>query len=216
MEGCSAGRARLELGLSGTNPWACQHKKRGGKERTDHGNLTLQLRNRAARPSRQMSVTKALPLVKKRPARAGRTAKASGELCQWDGSSRMIVLSSSRPRLGRIKSPAVCRVSSKLEKESSEERRRGSNGSTGEAPSETEGVVLVDKRLRTVKDGGRGRADDEVPATSACGAPSGEGGADAFDGLVMMAVGRRLRGRSLGSCYARESLVLQSSLSYMP
>jgi hypothetical protein len=76
-----------------------------------------------------MSVTKALPLVKNRPARAGRKAKAKGELCQCERSSGAVESPWSRPNDGRMKSPAECRVSSKLEKESSEERRREKDGS---------------------------------------------------------------------------------------
>jgi hypothetical protein len=134
-------------------------------------------------------VTKALPLVKNRPARAGKKAKAKGELCQWDRSSGAVESSWSRPREGRIKSPAECRVSSKLEKESSEERRREKEGSNGGAPSAAGWLVFADERLRSVKEGGRGRADDDAPATGVCEASSGEGGADVLkDGLVMVPV----------------------------
>lgn len=88
-----------------------------------------------------------------------------------------------------MKSPAECRVSSKLEKESSEERRRESEGSTAGAPSAAAGLVLVDERLRRFNGGGRGRADDDAPATGVCEASSGEGGADVLkDGLVMVPV----------------------------
>lgn len=136
-----------------------------------------------------MSVTKALPLVKNRPARAGRNAKAKGELCQCDSSSGGVNSSWSRPKDGRMKSPAECRVSSKLEKESSEDRRRENEGSRGGAPSAAVGLVLVDERLRRFKDGGRGRADDDAPPTGVCEASSGEGGADVLkDGLVMVPV----------------------------
>jgi hypothetical protein len=137
-----------------------------------------------------MSVTKALPLVKNRPARAGRKAKAKGELCQCDRSSGAVESSWSRPKDGRMKSPAECRVSSKLEKESSEERRREKDGSIeGEAPSAAVGNVFVDERLRRFKEGGRGSADDDAPATGVCEASSGEGGADVLkDGLVIVPV----------------------------
>jgi hypothetical protein len=97
-----------------------------------------------------------------------------------------------------MKSPAECRVSSKLEKESSEERRRENEGSKGGAPSAAGGLVFADERLRSVKEGGRGRADDDAPATGVCEASSGDGGADVLkDGLVMVPVvkdwGRRVQ-----------------------
>jgi hypothetical protein len=133
-----------------------------------------------------MSVTKALPLVKKRPARAGRKAKARGELCQCDKSSGAVESSWSRPRDGRMKSPAECRVSSKLEKESKDERRRERDGSAGRVPSVAGEVVFVDERLRSVREGGRGRADDDALPTGVCEASSGDGGADVLDDDLIM------------------------------
>lgn len=84
-----------------------------------------------------------------------------------------------------MKSPSECRVSSKLEKESNDERRRESDGSMG-APSAAGKVVFVDERLRSVKEGGRGRADDDALATGVCEASSGDGGADVLDGDLIM------------------------------
>lgn len=152
-----------------------------------------------------MSVTKALPLVKKRPARAGRKAKARGELCQCDRSSGAVESSWSRPRDGRIKSPAECRVSSKLEKESKDERRRESDGSMG-APSAAGKVVFADGRLRSVKEGGRGTADDDALARGVCEASSGDGGADVLDGdLIMVPVMKDWERRAQGSWYGIRS-----------
>lgn len=51
-----------------------------------HGNLTDQFRKTAARPSKDKSVTIALPLLKKSPPTAGSKANASGTECQCEGS----------------------------------------------------------------------------------------------------------------------------------
>lgn len=47
-------------------------------------------------------------------------------------------------------------------------------------------VFVVDERLRSVKEGGRGRADDDALPTSVCEASSGDGGADVLDGDLIM------------------------------
>jgi len=159
-----------------------------------------------------MSVTKALPLVKNRPARAGRKAKAKGELCQCDRSSGAVESSWSRPNDGRMKSPAECRVSSKLEKESSEERRREKEGSIGGVPSAAVGLVFVEERLRRFKEGGRCRADDDAPPTGVCEASSGEGGADVLDGLVIVPVGEDWRKRAEVHIMLRKRLAIVTAL----
>lgn len=112
-----------------------------------------------------------------------------------------------------MKSPAECRVSSKLEKESSEDRRRDNEGSMGDGPSTAVGLVLVDERLRRFNEGGRGRADEDAPATGVCEASSGDGGADVLkDGLVMVPVVGDWRERVKNHVMVRERLAIVTAL----
>jgi len=79
----------------------------------------------AAKPRRSISVTKALPFLKKRPPMAGSIAKINGVECQCDGS---LWLSGVKPKLGNTRLLADCLVSSRLSTDSIDERLRGSGG----------------------------------------------------------------------------------------
>ena len=84
-----------------------------------HGSLTDQLRKTAAKASRVISVITALPLWKKSPPTAGRSAKPSGMECQCEGSWWS---ASDEPVLyrGRSKSSVVERMDLRVSERPSE------------------------------------------------------------------------------------------------
>lgn len=79
----------------------------------------------AARPRRSISVTNALPFLKKRPPIAGSIAKTRGDECQCEGS---LWLSGPTPRFGNTRLLADCLVSSKLSADSIDDLLRGNGG----------------------------------------------------------------------------------------
>lgn len=87
-----------------------------------------QFMNMAANPSSSASVTKAEPLLKNRPASAGKMANARGVECQLLSSSRCCFFSLLVDEGFNRSSVKEFVASSRLEKERMEERRRGSSG----------------------------------------------------------------------------------------
>lgn len=86
-----------------------------------------QFMNNAAKPSNSTSVTKAEPLLKSSPARAGRMAKTKGVECQLLSSSSFCFFSFFAEAGFRKSSANELVASSRLEYERMEDRRRGSS-----------------------------------------------------------------------------------------